>query len=92
MAHHQHVPLDQPAYYCITVLGHLDKELTYRLSDLELRELQTEQGQECCMLSGMMGDQAALIGVLVQLYNRGLCLVALERKNARQPDQEQVKQ
>ena len=87
MSHRFHIPLDEPAYYCITVMGQLDKELSHRLSDLELRHSQNEQGEELSTLCGMMGDQAELIGVLVQLYNRGLCLVALKRANQEQAEQ-----
>ena len=79
MVHPFHVSLDQPAFYRISVLGRLDKELTSRLSDLELRYMQNEQGEELSVLGGLLSDQGALLGVLVQLYNRGFCLVGLER-------------
>ena len=88
MSHRLHVPLDKPAYYCITVMGQLDKELSHRLSDLELRHSHNEQGEELSMLCGVLGDQAALMGVLVQLYNRGLCLVSLKRASDPQARQE----
>ena len=81
MVHPFHVSLDQPAFYRISVLGRLDKELASRLSDLELRYTQNEQGEELSVLGGFLGDQGALLGVLVQLYNRGFCLVGVERLN-----------
>lgn len=87
MIHRIHVRLDEPAYYCITVLGQLDKELCYRLSHLEMHHSHNEHGEELSTLCGVMSDQAALIGVLVQLYNRGLCLMALERTKSTPPDQ-----
>ena len=79
MVHRFRVSLDEPAFYRITILGRLDKELVFRLSDMELHQIHSEQGEELTVLSGQLGDQAALIGVLVQLYNRGCCLVGLER-------------
>jgi len=81
MVHRFHVSLDQPAFYRITVLGRPDKELVFRLSDMKLQQIHNEQGQVLTILSGQLGDQAALIGVLVQLYNRGCCLIGLERTN-----------
>lgn len=81
MVHPFHVSLDQPAFYRIIVLGRLDKELASRLSDMELRHTRNQQGEEFSVLGGLLSDQGALLGILVQLYNRGFCLVGLERLN-----------
>jgi hypothetical protein len=74
-----HVPLDQPAEYRIAILGPLEDHLVERLGDLRVCREQSEAGEEISVLSGQLIDQAALIGVLVQLYNRGHCLLSLER-------------
>lgn len=89
MVHPFHVSLDQPAFYRILVLGRLDQELTSRLGDLELLYLHNEQGEEVSVLTGLLGDQGALLGILVQLYNRGFCLAGLERASgtSRPPQQ-----
>ena len=79
MPHQFHIPMDEPALYRITVLGQLDTRLAGRLSDLHMGVEHNTQGQIISVLSGELQDQAALIGVLVQLYNRGHCLLAMER-------------
>jgi hypothetical protein len=74
-----HVPLDQPAEYRISILGPLDDQLAERLGDLRVSRERSQAGEEILVLTGVLADQAALIGVLVQLYNRGHCLLSLER-------------
>lgn len=74
-----HVPLDQPAEYRIAILGPLEDQLVERLGDLRVSRERTQAGEEVSILYGELADQAALIGVLVQLYNRGHCLLSLER-------------
>jgi hypothetical protein len=74
-----HVPLDQPAEYRIAILGPLEDHLVERLGDLRVSREHNQAGEEISVLSGQLVDQAALIGVLVQLYNRGHCLLSLER-------------
>lgn len=79
MIHRFHVPTDESAVYRIIVLGRIDARLAAWLDDMELSETQNAQGENVSVLSGLLRDQAALLGVLVQLYNRGHCLMALER-------------
>lgn len=79
MPHPFHVPTDEPALYRITVLGQLDAQFAARLGDLQLGAGQNAEGAIISTLSGRLQDQAALLGILVQLYNRGHCLLALER-------------
>jgi hypothetical protein len=79
MEHRFHILMDEPAIYRITVLGKLDGQVAYRLSNLQMGVEQNAEGQTISILSGQLQDQAALIGVLVQLYNRGHCLLAMER-------------
>jgi hypothetical protein len=74
-----HVPLDQPAEYRIAILGLLEDHLVERLGDLRVSRERTQAGEVISVLNGELVDQAALIGVLVQLYNRGHCLLSLER-------------
>ncbi len=77
-----HVPLDQPAEYRISILGPLEDHLAERLGDLRVSRVHSHTGEEISVLSGELVDQAALIGVLVQLYNRGHCLLSLERSGS----------
>ena len=74
-----HVPLDQPAEYRIAILGPLEDQLVERLGDLRVSRERSQAGDEISVLRGELTDQAALIGILVQLYNRGHCLLSLER-------------
>jgi hypothetical protein len=80
--------MDQPAVYRITVLGKIDARLAAWLGDMQLSEIQNPAGPNVCVLSGPLRDQAALIGVLVQLYNRGCCLLQLERESGESPSGE----
>lgn len=81
--------MDQPAVYRITVLGKIDARLAAWLGDMQLSEVQNPSGLHTSVLCGILRDQAALIGVLVQLYNRGHCLVGLERVNNEPTPKEQ---
>ena len=74
-----HVPLDEPATYRIHLLGVVDRHLVERLGDLSVAYEHTDTDGDVSVLTGVLRDQAALIGVLVQLYNRGLCLLSLAR-------------
>jgi hypothetical protein len=78
-SHPFHVPLDQPAEYRIAILGPLEDQLVERLGDLQVSHEHGQSGEEISILHGQLADQAALIGILVQLYNRGHCLLSLER-------------
>ena len=77
-----HVPLDQPAEYRIAILGPLEDQMAERLGDLRVSREHSDTGEQISVLSGELADQAALIGVLVQLYNRGHCLLSLERSGS----------
>jgi hypothetical protein len=79
VSHTFHVPLDQPAEYRIAILGLLEDHWVERLGDLRVSHERSQTGDEVSVLTGKLADQAALIGVLVQLYNRGHCLLSLER-------------
>jgi hypothetical protein len=71
--------MDEPAIYRIVVVGQIDARLARWLGALELSDMWDADGEKLTVLTGLLRDQAALIGVLVQLYNRGHCLLGLER-------------
>jgi hypothetical protein len=87
MLHQFHVPADQPAFYRITVLGHIDARLAAWLSNMELCEILGTRDGNISVLSGVLRDQSALMGVLVHLYNRGHCLMELERCDVPAPEE-----
>jgi hypothetical protein len=70
---------DERARYAIRVQGRLEPRWAERLGDLTLA-IRDGRGQRTVTdLTGWMGDQAALMGVLEQLYARGLTLLSVER-------------
>ena len=70
--------LDQPAPYRICVRGDLDEQWSDRLGGLKIRK-QTQEGDiVITLLEGRLQDQAALVGVLVALYNNRLPLISVE--------------
>ncbi len=64
--------------YAIRVQGHLDPSWQDRFAGLCIE--QQEAGTT--LLSGMLPDQAALYGVLLQLIRLGLVLLSLETSEA----------
>jgi hypothetical protein len=63
----------QTGYYEIRVKGQLDESWSDWLEGLEVRLL--DNGE--MILSGQIGDQAALMGVLNKLYGLNLALLSL---------------
>jgi hypothetical protein len=63
--------------YEIKVAGHLDEYWSERLGGLVI----THDDQGCTLMTGMISDQAALHGILVQLRELGLTLIWLKPAN-----------
>lgn len=61
--------------YQIKVKGHLDEQWSDWLGGLAI----THDDQGNTLLSGLIPDQAALHGILVQIRDRGLPLLSLAR-------------
>jgi hypothetical protein len=70
--------VDQPATYCIRVVGYLDENWSARLAGLEIKPTEKEGKQGVTTLSGPIIDQAALFGVLKALYDMRLPLLSVE--------------
>jgi hypothetical protein len=62
------ISFDLPASYRILVLGALVPSWSDRLEGMSLSERPSESGLPVTTLQGELCDQAALIGVLVTLY------------------------
>lgn len=84
-----------PAEYRISVVGYLDESMLDRLGGLTIED--DESCDDCSKpvisLTGRLADQAALLGVLNELYNMRLPLLSVEylgvsQHNARLPQQE----
>ncbi len=69
---------DAPGTYLILVQGALREGAPY-LDDLSVAAQYTEQGAPVTLLSGTLTDQAALMGVLTALYDRGITVLAVNR-------------
>ncbi|HUM10962.1 MAG TPA: hypothetical protein VLT82_08455 [Myxococcaceae bacterium] len=72
---------DERARYAIRVQGRLEPRWAEHLGDLKptIREGGGQTHMEITDLTGWITDQAALMGVLEQLYARGLTLLKVER-------------
>lgn len=69
--------LDQPATYRICVHGDLNENWSARLQGLEIKSQIQEDASVITTLEGQLLDQAALMGVLVALYNLRLPLISV---------------
>ncbi len=80
-AYHPRFTLEQPAYYEIQVQGLINPHWR---NSFESMQIQTsgEDGWAITTLMGTVVDQAALHGMLQQLYTLGLVLVSIKRKEA----------
>jgi len=70
---------DAPLRCTIRSEGELDSVWSERLGGLDLRVCRAS-GRPVTELSGVLPDQAALMGVLVTLYNLGLPLLAVSSR------------
>ena len=70
---------DEGGNYQIRVLGRLDPRWAHRLGGMTLVVRDDSEPVAVTDLSGWVTDQAALMGVLGQLYALGLTLVSVDR-------------
>lgn len=70
--------VDQPATYCIRVVGYLDQSWSANLGGMTIAASNREGKQTVTTLSGKVIDQAALFGVLKALYDMRLPLLSVE--------------
>jgi hypothetical protein len=70
------LPMDAPLHCTIRSGGTLDAKWSDRLGGMGIRA-STAEGRAAIELCGRLPDQAALMGVLVTLYNLGLPLISV---------------
>jgi hypothetical protein len=75
----QLLTLDRAAIYQIRVPGRLTKSWSESFDSMVITVEQESSGASTTTLTGMIADQAALQGVLRQLYNLGLPLLSVNR-------------
>ena len=68
----------EPAVYRIRVEGHIDDSLADHLGGMVITRAFTADKEPLTILVGMMKDQAALSGVLNELYEMHLPLITVE--------------
>ena len=73
--------LDESASYCIQVQGYLSQQWTDYLAGLSI-SVNVDPDQTVTTLSGEVTDQAALMGVLNNLYNLGFSILSVEHQFA----------
>jgi hypothetical protein len=69
---------DEGATYQIRIQGRLEPLRAARLGDMTLA-VEGQGGDAVTDLTGWISDQAALMGVLEQLYALGMTLLSVER-------------
>jgi hypothetical protein len=74
---HGHL-ISHPAFYRIRVSSRLDPDWSERLQGMEVSVVEGEGHGTVTELSGLLPDQAALMGVLDHLYNFGIPLLRVE--------------
>jgi hypothetical protein len=75
---HERIALEQPATYCIQVQG-LIAEGWLNCFDMLQSSVEGADGWAVTTLTGRVVDQAALIGLLQNLYSLGLIVLRVER-------------
>ena len=70
--------ISHPAMYRIRVSGRMDPDWSERLYAMTLTVFKEEGHAAFTELSGVLFDQAALMGALEQLYNCGIALLSVE--------------
>lgn len=70
--------ITHPAEYRIRVSGRLNPDWSERLQVMKVSVVEGEGHGAVTELSGLLPDQAALMGVLDHLYNCGISLLSME--------------
>ena len=71
---------DCPVIYQIIVQGYLDENRSDWFDGMDIEPQVDADGRSVTKLTGMVVDQAALHGLLRKLYDLGLSLLSMQRK------------
>ena len=83
---------DWPVIYKIIVQGYLDENRSDWFDGMDIEPQVDADGRSVTKLTGMVVDQAALQGLLRKLYDLGLSLLSMQRKELDWPDAADSKQ
>ncbi len=75
--------LDQKAHYVIKTEGDVDSSLVDWFGPVEIASGMQETGETVTTLSGIVADQAGLVGLIRHLHGLGLVLLSIERVRKR---------
>ncbi len=78
-----HSSVFEPATYSISILGTLDKKWTDYCGGMVIEHTIVLQQYRATILTGVLADQAALIGILNSLYDLGCPIISVECIEAR---------
>jgi hypothetical protein len=73
------ITFDQPATYQINVQGRIDSTMSDLLGGMTISPVTLESDHPVTTLCGVLGDQAALAGVLNTLYELHLTVLSVKR-------------
>lgn len=82
LQHLENVKFEASAVYRIRVKGHVDDSLSDLLGGMVITRAFTAEKQPMTILVGQLKDQAALSGVLNELYEMHLPLLTVESISA----------
>ncbi len=71
--------LDQKAQYVIKTAGCIDAPLVDWFGPIEIGSVVETSGEAITTLSGIVADQAGLVGLIRHLHGLGLVLLSIER-------------
>lgn len=74
----RNLKFEKPATYRIRVAGHIDDSLSDQLGGMVITRAFTSDSRSITILVGHISDQAALSGVLNELYELHLPLITVE--------------
>jgi hypothetical protein len=77
---------DQSATYRICVEGQLSERWAKRMGAMDIAAQTVDRGQPTTTLLGTVVDQAALRGILCQLWDLKLVLISVARVESREGD------
>ena len=81
--YHPHSSMFEPATYKISILGTLEKKWSDYFGGMTIEHTLVLQKYPMTMLTGILADQAALIGILNSLYNMACPNITVECVEAR---------
>ncbi len=87
MEHTQSYHMDQPAHYRIRLHGYVSERWANSYGEMSAKVIITADGQTETELTGLVVDQAALLGLINLLYAMGHAVVAVERIEADESDE-----